>query len=685
MKFVLLLVFVAVALARNFTPEDLVLMQRVGDPAKDPKSNTFVFSVRTWNETDNVITTNLYYSTLSGGPVYPVDELAGVTDYNYIWTSQSHLLFLSTRSGSVQLWGVTMKNGVAGVPYQISNFPVDIDNAKLNPDCSLIGFSAQVYPGMSMQETAAQDAAKAKSRVSAQTWDTLFIRRWDAWWEGKFNHVFYAPLTYNSASAKYAIGNAVDIMLSFVSDSPSRPFGGSEEFDFSPDKKEMAFTTQTGIDKAWSTDLNIYTVQLSTLATTCITCNNTATDTAPVYSPDGRYIAYFAMKIPKYESDRMRITLYDRATSTTTTITEAWDRSPNSMQWSADQKTIYSTVSDRARQRIFSVAIPAGTPTELVGEHYVEAFELIPCYDNSAATCFLFARSDFTRPNDIYMTTYAGTITQLTRFNQERLNEIEFSSPIEFHYTGADDDDIMGWVFKPYGWTPGTKYPLVLYIHGGPEDSWVDEFHYRWNPQTIAAAGYAVFAVNPHGSSSFGDKFCQAILKEWGGKPYQDIMMSLDALASAYSWIDTTKAGAMGASYGGFMINWINSQTDKFKCLVCHDGVFDPQSEYYFTDELYFNEMEFGNAPYLDRTYYDKWSPLAYAANMVTPQLTIHGGMDFRISDVSGISAFTVLQRKGIPSVLIRFPEENHWVMDPNNSLYWHEQVIAWLDRWLKA
>lgn len=649
------------------------------------KGNTYAFNLRTWNETTNVITYNLYFGATSGGAVTPLIPMDGVTDYNYMFTTtQSHLLFLSDRSGSVQLWGVSLKNKVVGTPYQISSFPVSIDNAKLNVDSSMIGFSAQIYPGLSMKETAAQDAAVAASRVNAQYWDKLFIRRWDTWWEGKYNHVFVAALSYNSGLSQWQIGTATDLMLNWASDCPSRPFGGSEEFSFSPDKKEIAFTSQVGDDIAWSTDLNVYIMQLSSLSYTCLTCSNTASDTMPSYSPDGKYLAYGAMVIPQYESDRLRVTLYDRTSKTFTTITEAWDGvSPSSLVWSTDSKYIYATGQYHARQQIFSILVPTGTVTTLISDHFNEGFEVLPCLDKPAATCFLFAMHSLTHPTEIYITSSSGSLTQLTSFNTEALSEIEFSDPIEYHFTGADGDDVQGWVFKPYGWVEGTQYPLVMYIHGGPEDSWLDEFHYRWNPQTIAGAGYAVFAVNPHGSSSFGDAFEQAILKEWGGKPYQDVMLGLDAVGTSFSWIDINNAGAMGASYGGFMINWLNSQTDRYKCLICHDGVFDPLSEYYYTDELYFDEMEFGGAPYIDRTYYDKWSPMAYAANMVTPQLTFHGGMDFRIPDVSGISAFTVLQRKGIPSVLIRFPDENHWVQDPNNSLYWHEQVLAWLQRWL--
>eukprot|EP01106_Pelomyxa_sp_JSP_P012185 TRINITY_DN331_c0_g2_i2.p2 TRINITY_DN331_c0_g2~~TRINITY_DN331_c0_g2_i2.p2 ORF type:complete len:389 (+),score=139.92 TRINITY_DN331_c0_g2_i2:198-1364(+) len=388
------------------------------------------------------------------------------------------------------------------------------------------------------------------------------------------------------------------------------------------------------------------------------------------------------MVIPQYESDRTRLKLYDRVSKTATTITEAWQRSPYSLVWSDDSAKVYAAVQDVARIRIYTVAIPSGTPTVVISDHDSGEFDIVPCQDSPTHDCFLFAQAQFVRPTDIFVSFYNNTYRQLTWFNQDRLSQIEFSAAQEFHFAGSNGDDIMGWMFKPYGYVAGNKYPLIMYIHGGPEDSWIDEFHYRWNPQVITGAGYALFAVNPHGSSSYGDAFCQSILHDWGGKPYQDIMMGLDAVGAAFPWADITDAGAMGASFGGYMINWINSQTTRFKALVCHDGMFDPESQYYLTDELYFPEMEFG-VPYQDTTYYKKWSPMNFVSTMVTPQLTIHGGLDFRLPDVEGISVFTALQRRGIDSALIRFPEENHWVQDPNNSLYWHQQVLAWFAKYL--
>jgi len=341
---------------------------------------------------------------------------------------------------------------------------------------------------------------------------------------------------------------------------------------------------------------------------------------------------------------------------------------------------------DRALGKVFRYDLDTKSAETILGEHLNSGYNLIPCEDDSSMTCCLYAQNSFQSPAEIYKTNSAGIITQLTHFNTETMKNFNMSETINYIYKGANGDDVQAFVFKPADFVPGKKYPLLLMIHGGPETPWEDNFHYRWNVQPFTAQGYAVVMPNIHGSDSFGDDFRTSIIEDWGGKPYTDLIMLIDALGNSFDWIDSTNVGALGASYGGYMINWINSQTDRFKCLVCHDGMFDVIAFYYYTDELYFIEKEFGGRPFdsPQPEPYTKFNPAYHVANMKTPQLIIHGSTDYRIPDVSGFGMFTALQRKGIESRLIRFPEENHWVVNPNNSIEWHKEIIAWLDKFLK-
>jgi dipeptidyl aminopeptidase/acylaminoacyl peptidase len=481
-------------------------------------------------------------------------------------------------------------------------------------------------------------------------------------------------------------------MPSFEGDTPSRPFGGAEEYGWSPDGSEISFTTQLGLDSAWSTDLNVFIVGITagkvTTPPKCISCANIATDTAPAYSPDGKFIAYLAMSIPAYESDLKHIRVFDRSTGSTKTIAGEFDRGVESVTWSADSKTIYGIAWDSAYQRMFQFDVATGSHAVALTNNFVDGVSPVTCPDNPQAskTCFIYTQADFAHPAELYVTLSTGASAQLSKVNENLLKGIEFQEWTEFWTTGAKNEQIHSWVLKPYGYVAGQKYPLAVIIHGGPEDPWFNQFHYRWNAEIYTGAGYAVIMTNYHGSASFGSNFTRSILGDWGGAPYFDIMAAVDAAAVAFPWIDTSKMGALGASYGGYMINYINTQTTRFKCLVCHDGVWDTQGQFYYTDELYFPTKENGDVPpYVDPTLYQKFSPMLLAERSATPQLTIHGGRDYRIPDVSGISAFTSLQRKGIPSQLILFPEENHWVMNPKNSVYWHTEVLAWLARFLKA
>lgn len=678
---------------RQFTATDMNIMPKLSPPVADAKKDRFAFTVNRWNKDANKKVQNLFVGKTSTGHIYPtIEQELGKYDASPLWVSERDtLLFLSNRgsSGVMNLWGVRFDddNGF-GEPYQVTDYPVGIETMKVHGD-DLVAFSAAVYPGLTLKETFEKDKEISESPVKVQEWDQTFVRRWDFFYEGKYSHVFALPLTYDAASNRFrAGGEPVDVMGKMEGDCPSKPFGDEGEYAISPDGQRIAFTTQVGRDKAWSTDLNVYEYDRSTGAeAVCFTCENPATDTTPAYSPDGQHIAYLAMRTPGYESDTRHIRIYNRNTNSSHYLAENWDRSVDSIFWSENGTTIYAGAADEGYGRYFAVDVTSGDVSRVLSEHTSSGLNIVPCADDVTKTCALFLRSDLAHPAEIFRTNSNGDVTKLTSFTDEVMGRIETTLYYDLRLPGAGGDIIQAWLHKPFNWRKGRKFPLVLYIHGGPESPWEDTFHYRWNPQLIAAQGYAVLAPNFHGSGSFGENFTRSILKDWGGKPFDDLIKSIEYVAEKYDWIDETRVGAMGASYGGYMINWLNANTnDKFKCLVCHDGFFDTFSMYWQTDELYFPTTEFGGLPTDPeaREIYKKWSPSTFADKMNTPELVIHGGLDYRIPDVAAISLFNNLQRRGVESVFIRFPNADHFILDPNDSIYWHEEVIAWLDKHLK-
>lgn len=681
---------------REFTATDMNIMPKVGVPVADAAHNRYVFTVNTWNQTSNKKTQVLHLGKLdAAGIAATLPPVEGKVDANPLWVSaRNTLLFVSNRgtSGQLNLWGVKVTDdNKFGEPYQITDYPVSIETAKIRGE-KLIAFSASVYPGLNFEETVKRDKEIADSPVKVQQWDKTFVRRWNFFYENKYSHVFAVEIKYDAAKDRIVVaGEPTDVMGTMEGDCPSKPFGDEGEYAISNNARYISFTTQVGNDKAWSTDLNVYEYDIEKKTIDCITCGNEATDTAPAYSPDDRYIAYLAMKIVRYESDTKHIRIFDRSQNSSHYVAFDWDRSVDSIAWSDDGKTLYAGAADEGYGCYFSVNIESQTVQKLLGEHTSTGLNIIPCDSTqktgqSSGICALYARSDLAHPSEIFRSNADGTTTQMTSVTAEVMAEIDMTRYYDLRIPGANGDMIQAWFHKPFNWRAGRKYPLVLYIHGGPESPWEDMFHYRWNPQLIAAQGYAVLAPNFHGSQSFGEKFTQSILEDWGGKPYIDLMKSVDYIIDHYDWVDGTRVGAMGASYGGYMINWINSQTDRFKCLVCHDGFFDTFSMYWQTDELYFPDKELGGIPTDPEANkrYKKWSPSSYADKMNTPELVIHGAMDYRIPDVAAISLFNNLQRRGVDSAFIRFPNADHFILDPNDSIYWHSEVIGWLDKYLK-
>ena len=673
----------AAAESHPFSVRDMVAMERLGDPKGSPDGRWVVFTRRTWDEAANKVTTNLWLAAMDGSAVRQLTAARQISDASPIWSPDSRAVaFVSNRGGSSQIWVIALDGGEAA---QVTSLPVDVDNIQWSPDGTRIAFSAEVYPDCSdLACTAKRDEEKSASPVKAMEFDGLMIRHWDSWFDGKRIHIFTLPLKAGPLPAP--AGDPVDLLKGIDDDAPTRPFGGAEEYAFSPDGKEIAFTSKMVANSAWSTDTDIYTVPAAGGAQpSCLTEANEAADAQPAYSPDGSTIAWLAMRRPGYEADTFRIVLHDRRTGKSRLLTEEWDRSAGSLAFTPDGRSLVVTATDTGRVPIFLVDAGSGKVTKIVPDHYNSSVSVVGAASGPGSGRVVFLQDSLTSPAEIFTARIDGSdVKRLTRVNEARVAAARMSEPIEFTFKGAAGDKVHGWLLKPVDFKEGTKYPLAYMIHGGPQGSWEDHFHYRWNPQAYAGAGYAVAMVDFHGSTGYGEAFTDAIQGDWGGKPYEDLMKGIDHILETYPFVDGGRMGALGASYGGYMINWIEGQTDRFKCLISHDGSFDERAAYFTTEELWFPEWDFKGTPWENPEMYDRWSPTRYVQNWKTPMLVIHGAKDFRLPETEGFSVFTALQRRGIPSKFLYFPDENHWVLKAKNSIRWHEEVIGWLDRWLK-
>ena len=462
-------------------------------------------------------------------------------------------------------------------------------------------------------------------------------------------------------------------------DVPSKPFGDDGEFNFSPDGKTVYFDVRiAGKSEPWSTNFHVYSVPADgSAAPLNLTAENQAWDAFPVPSPDGKTLYYLAMKTPASESDRFRIMALDLASGQKREVAPNWDHSAGGMQVSADGKTLYVTADDNGQHPLFAVDVVSGKATTLVTNGEVGGYSL-------GKSSLLVQRDDLKRSADLYTADLQGkSLKQVTHYNAEQLKKAQMGEPEFFTFKGWNNETVQGYVVKPVGYKAGKKYPVAFIIHGGPQGAMNNSWSYRWNPQTYAGQGFAVVTINFHGSTGYGQAFTDSISGDWGGKPLEDLKAGWSAALSKYSFLDGDRACALGASYGGYMIYWIAGVWNQpWKCLVDHDGVFDARAMYYDTEELWFEERENGGTQYEHPENYEKFNPVNHVKDWRVPMLVVHSAKDFRIPDTQGLGAFTALQRRGIPSKLLHFPDENHWVLKPQNSVQWHETINAWLKQW---
>ena len=471
-------------------------------------------------------------------------------------------------------------------------------------------------------------------------------------------------------------------MPAMDADTPSKPFGGPEEIAFTPDGKGLVFAARdAGREEAWSTNFDLYHVPADgSKPPQALTAANKAWDTSPAFSPDGKTLAYLAMSRPGYEADRFRIVLKPWPEGDGRVLTESWDYSVASMRWSAAGDELLVTAPNTGQTSLFAVNAKAGKSRAIVEEGTVSGFA-------PAADRIVFERHSLTSPAEIYSVKTDGdgrAVRSLTS-TPRRSRPSGWESPSSSASRAGTTRRFTATSSSRWISTRRKSIPVAFLIHGGPQGSFGNDFHYRWNPQAYAGAGYAVVMVDFHGSTGYGQAFCDSIRGDWGGKPLVDLQKGLAAALARYPWMDGARVGALGASYGGYMVNWIaGNWPDRFKCLVSHDGNLDERAAYFNTEELWFPEWDHLGTPWANPQSYEKQNPVNFVKNWKTPMLVVHGGRDYRIVDSQGMSSFTALQRLGIPSQFLYFPDENHWVLKPANSIQWHETVLGWLDKWLK-
>lgn len=654
-----------------FTIHDMLAMERISDHQVSPDGDSIVFVLRTTDLEANKGRTDLWLVGVNGKNLQQLTTHPDA-DMNPRWTPDGKsILFISTRSGSAQVWRISVAGGEA---EQITKLPFDVGCLVVSPDGKQIAVSMEVFPGKSVDETKKQLDKKAKEKTTGQLYDRLFARHWDSWKDGRRSHVFVRKLDAPDSTF-------VDVMKDMDADAPSKPFGGPEEIAFSPDGAEIVFSARdVGEKEAWSTDLDLYASLVDGLQKPrCLTEANEALDTAPAFSPDGKTLAYLAMTKAGYEADRVRIVLKSWPDGEPKTLTELWDRSASELSWSSDGKTIYTTADNVGQHSLFAIDTVDGKDKVVLWEGHIGGPQV-------SGGRIVYSMNHLNGPAELYSVKPDGTgIERITHINDERIAATKMGEAEQFSFAGWNGEKVYGYVVKPIDFTVGKKYPVAFLIHGGPQGSFGNDFHYRWNPQAYAAAGYAAIMIDFHGSTGYGQAFCDAIRDDWGGKPLEDLRLGLDAAIKRYSWMDGERVAALGASYGGYMINWIAGKwPDRFKCLVSHDGNIDEQMAYFDTEELWFPEWEHHGTPWDNPEGYQKHNPVNLVKHWQTPMLIIHGGLDYRVVDTQGLSSFTACQRRGIPSKFLYFPDENHWVLKPANSILWHETVLAWLDEWTK-
>jgi dipeptidyl aminopeptidase/acylaminoacyl peptidase len=709
----LVLLLIAVAMPgiaqtakRPFTFEDMMKLKRIGDFTVSPDGKWVTFTAVDVSLAENARTPHLWIVPVAGGPERQLTNGKGEDRLRFSPDGKSVLFTTSTKEGASQIFVQgfdTAAGALAGEPRQVTNLSTEADGAIWSPDGKQILFVSAVYPECKDDAcNKAKDEDIAKSKVKAQVFTHLMYRHWNAYANGKRSHLFLIEASCNTSAAGAAC--AGKDLTPGDHDVPPFSLGGQDQYQFSPDGKEIAFTSNLDEVEATSTNSDVFILSLTDPQAKPInlTAENHGSDGTPMYSPDGKWIAIRSQFRGGYESDRFRLRLIDRATKKITNLTEQFDRWVGAMTWSPDSKSLFTTAENHGESPIYPVSIDGKLSEKIVGADTLMPRAVVDGTDDSPTftpdgKVLVFERNSVKFPNEIMalsmdewkQATQTGTgkvePRQLTHLNDAVLSQVQMQPAEPFWFKGANGDKVEGFMVKPPSFDAKKKYPVKYLVHGGPQGAFGDDWSFRWNPNLFASDGYVVVMVNFHGSTGYGQAFIDAINGNWGGAPFQDLMLGLDYAEKTYPFIDKNRECALGASYGGYMANWLLGHTTRFKCIVSHDGMFNPVSAYGTTEELWFNEWEYKGTPWTNPETYAKWSPAAAAKNFKTPTLVVHGQLDYRLDVSEGFQLFTTLQRLGVSSKMLYFPDEGHWVLKPQNSQLWYKTVNDWCDEWTQA
>jgi dipeptidyl aminopeptidase/acylaminoacyl peptidase len=700
---------------RPMTFEDLAKMRRLDDLSLSPDGKWVLFAVTDVDLPQNRKTPHLWLVPTGVGskPMEekPVTASLPGEGHGRFSPDGTQVLFQSARDGSQQVYVASFDphSGTLGDAQQVTHAAMGADGAMWSPDGKSILYTSSVYVECSSsaadEESCNQEHAKAKaeSKVKAQIFTHLLYRHWNAFAGETRSHLFLQPVTG---------GPARDLNPGDPHEVPPFALGGPDPYAFSPDGKELTFEENTDPMPAISTHVDLWTLDLTNAAAKPVKISNSAGgNLSPVYSPDGKHIAWRSQGRGGYESDRFRLALYDRATRKITLPMDDLDRWVDELAWAPDSQSLYFTCGDEGEEPILQLDLASGQRNYIARRG--EYGDLHPTPDN---THLVASRMSVKRPAEITLLNLTeesyhrekpaatapvlhtrGTrvrrarpvaepsdVTEqpLTKLNRALIAQLDLADLEHYWFHGAGGVRVEGFLIRPPAFDAEKKYPVKFLIHGGPEGAWGDSWSYRWNAELLAADGYAVVMVNPRGSTGYGQAFVDGVNNDWGGRPYIDLMRGLDAAELRFPFLDKGRECALGASYGGFMANWILGHTERFRCIVSHDGLFNAESAYGASDELWFNEWEFKGTPWTNRVGYRRWSPALYASQFKTPTLVIHSQLDYRLDVSEGMQLFTTLQRLGVPSEMLYFPDEGHWVLKPQNSQLWYKTVDAWCARW---
>ena len=660
----------------GLTIEDLVKLERVDAPTLSPDGSKLIYQIRSTDLDKNRGHTELWLMDVSTANPVP-QQLTNTTgnSNSAVWSASGDAVyFISTRSGSAQVWRQTIAGGAAS---KVTDLPLDVASFRVSPSGDRIAISIEVFrdcPDLACTKQRLEK--KEKDKATGKVFDQLLVRHWDTWSDGRRLVLYSAPLDANvsMSAAPVSLSGSLD------ADVHSKPDGDQHDYQFSPDGRSIVFAARVaGKSEAWSTNFDLYQVPAAGgEAPRNLTAENRAWDAKPNFSPDGRTLAYLAMKHPGFEADRFQIVLMDVASGKKRLLAEKWDRSVAEFQWSQDGKTLYILADDIGQHRVFSVNVADGKVAALTDKGSVSGFDV---HGNT----IVIAQNNLASSTQLYKASLGEMQwTALTKVNALALSDVRLGEYEQFSFKGHQGDTVYGYVMKPWNAKAGEKYPIAFLVHGGPQGSFGNSWGYRWNPQVYAGAGYAVVFIDFHGSTGYGQAFTDSISGDWGGKPLEDLKKGMAAATKKFTWLDRNHACALGASYGGYMMNWIEGNwADGFQCIVSHAGVFDTRGMYYATEELWFNEWENGGTYYDVPAKHEKHNPVNFVKNWKTPMLVIQGELDFRIPSTQSLGSFTALQRRDIESKLLVFPDENHHILKPANSMMWHHTVLDWLGQHL--